>query len=171
MHSGDTWTIQYLCLTARPPGPPVLPEPPPPDRMIDSSSADEWRYRLCGACRCVSGCLSQTDGESEPDRDRDLQISPVRASFPRVHSFRLSTRRQEAKPLLSFPDWLIYPHLGLVKAASVWTSNLILSLFFLSILIIFSFSHLTVFLLKLKKKKKKNFGLWMISLIKGYAVM
>lgn len=89
-------------------GPPTIPQPPP-DRMTDSSGAAEWRYWLWGACRCLSGCLSRTDGEGEmmeTEPVRSAIYSPVRSSSSRAPSSCLSTHRQEAKPLLSFPDWL-----------------------------------------------------------------
>lgn len=129
---------------------------PAPDGMIDSSSADEWRYRLCAerVGVCLGVWLRQMEGgrESliETELVRSVIHSPVRSSFPRVHSSRLSTRRQEAKPLLSLPGWVNFPSLSFGKEASVSTGHLFFYHFDH-----FSLSHLAAFLLQFKRKKRE----------------
>lgn len=106
-------SLRHLLCTVSPShsettGPPVLPEP---NRQYDWFQRRRWMKisTVCGVCRCLFGCLSQTDGEGESlietEPVRSAIYSPVRSSFSRVHSSCLSTRRQEAKPLLSLPDW------------------------------------------------------------------
>lgn len=110
---------------------------------------------VCGACRCLFGCLAQTDGEGgresliETEPVRSVIHSPVRSSFPRVHSSRLSTRRQEAKPLLSFPGWVNFPSLSFGKEASVSTGHL-----FFIILIISRFHTSLLFCSGSKEEKR-----------------
>lgn len=152
-HLSETPGLYSVCVSQwdhhTPPGPPVLPEPPP-DRMIDSSGAAEWKIStVCGVwrCMCLPACLSQTDGgaeslmETEPVRS--AIYSPVRSSFSRVHSSCLSTRRQEAKPLHPFPDCFNLSSLRFGKGCvclnrSPIFNSLIITRFHLSLLFCFS---------------------------------
>lgn len=92
--------------------------------------------------------------ESEKERQCLIETEPVglviyslfRFSFPKVHSSLPSTRRQGAKLLHSPPRWANSPHLGKVKAISVYLNrskgNSFLSLHFdLHLLYFLSLNH------------------------------
>lgn len=117
------------------------------ERLIPAAPLNEDIDCVWCVGRRLSGCLSQTDGEGESlietEPGRSAIYSPDRPSFSGVHSSCLSTRRQEAKASLSFPDWLNLSSLGFDKSClclnrlPIFNSSIILRF---HVLLLFCFS-------------------------------
>lgn len=137
------WSVQCLRLTARPTA--LLRDL----RCFPSRRQTEWlipaaplneRYRLCVVCGGVGVCLRASARQMEGQRAWWRQSQSDQRSTARLdpHSpefIALVCQAAGRKPSLCSPSQtaLIYPHLGLVKAASASTGRLFLTVWSLRV--------------------------------------